>query len=497
MKYMKRPLVPVARMLHMMQHVLRWRHLTACMLWCVLGVLMHSSPVMAMDDELAVEAAPPAPPSNVSARDRRNDAGRELIIRWHLSPDDDLDFDPQRVSGYRLYRAEAGEAFDFTNPIKDERDLAPQVREINDERLTRNQLYVYALTAVSPDGVESEPAIMDVGVAPQWYLFDRNKSWFLVLTLLISFWIIYFIYLARTGIDLKIRKIAGLEAVDEAVGRATEMGRPILFVPGIQDMNNIQTVAGITVLSRIGKMAAEYDARIEVPTSRSLVMTTARETLESSYLSAGRPDAYHEDMSYYVTDEQFGYVAYLAGYMSREKPAACFYLGAFFAESLILAETGNSIGAIQVAGTAEPAQLPFFVAACDYTLIGEEFFAASAYLSGEPEQLGTLKGQDVGKVIGGALIVIGCAMFTIAQVTESEGMQKAVNYLMFQMLGTDEVPEEMLEADLGASEAEQDMAAANGVYQLDGITLALTDTPMQISLEHMTFQVQASRSMQA
>ena len=46
-------------------------------------------------------------------------------------------------------------------------------------------------------------------------------------------------------------------------------------------------------------------------------------------------------------------------------------------ESLILAETGNTIGAIQVAGTAMPAQLPFFVAACDYTLIGEEFFAAS------------------------------------------------------------------------------------------------------------------------
>ena len=39
------------------------------------------------------------------------------------------------------------------------------------------------------------------------------------------------------GIPLKLRKIAGLEAVDEAVGRATEMGRPIMFVPGILDMN--------------------------------------------------------------------------------------------------------------------------------------------------------------------------------------------------------------------------------------------------------------------
>ena len=89
-------------------------------------------------------------------------------------------------------------------------------------------------------------------------------------------------------------------------------------------------------------------------------------------------------------------------------------MGAFFAESLILAETGNSIGAIQIAGTAMPSQLPFFVAACDYTLIGEEFFAASAYLSGQPDQLGSLKGQDVGKLIVGVFLVIGCALASFA-----------------------------------------------------------------------------------
>lgn len=437
----------------------------------------------------------PAPPVSIEAKDVRNDAGRQLDVIWQLSPDDSLDYEPQRVVGYRIYRAREGEAFNMDRPLFDERDLFPQMTEIRDERLIPNQRYLYRITAVGPDEVESDFVEMAAGIAPLRWWFDRNKSWFLVLTALISFWIAYFIYLARTGIDLKIRKIAGLEAVDEAVGRATEMGRPILFVPGIQDMNNIQTVAGITVLSRIGKMTAEYDARIEVPTSRSLVMTTARETLESSYLSAGRPDAYHEDMSYYVTDEQFGYVAYLAGYMSREKPAACFYLGAFFAESLILAETGNSIGAIQVAGTAEPAQLPFFVAACDYTLIGEEFFAASAYLSGEPEQLGTLKGQDVGKLIGGSMIIIGCLMFTYAQVAENEAMQRAVNYLMFQMLGTEDVPEELLEANPGAIDSDTEEAEANGAFRISETAISLNSDPWRCTAA--TFDVNPSRSMSA
>lgn len=256
----------------------------------------------------------------------------------------------------------------------------------------------------------------------QWidqHVFDLDRGWFALTMIVFCGAVVFFIGHARSGKPIKVRKIAGLEAVDEAVGRATEMGRSVLFIPGIQDMNDIQTIAGINILSRVSKTAAEYDAKVEVPTSRSLVMTTARETVQAAFLSAGRPDAYNEDHIYYVTDEQFGYVAYLQGMMVREKPAACFYMGAFFAESLILAETGNAVGAIQVAGTAQPAQLPFFVAACDYTLIGEEFFAASAYLTGSPEELGSLKGQDVGKLLVAAGIVAGTLIATLNSLTSA------------------------------------------------------------------------------
>jgi hypothetical protein len=191
------------------------------------------------------------------------------------------------------------------------------------------------------------------------------------------------------------------------------MGRAILFVPGILDMDDVQTLAGLTILGRVAKTIADYDTQIYMPVSRSLVMTAARETIKASYGAAGRPDKYSDDMVQYVTDEQFGYVAAVDGMMVREKPATVFLLGAFFAESLILAETGNSIGAIQIAGTARPAQLPFFIAACDFTLIGEELFAASAYLSGEPKALGSLKGQDVGKAIAMVIILVGVAAITI------------------------------------------------------------------------------------
>ncbi len=81
----------------------------------------------------------------------------------------------------------------------------------------------------------------------------------------------------------------------------------------------------------------------------------------------------------------------------------------------MLAETGNVAGSIQIAGTDEITQIPFFVAACDYTLIGEELYASSAYLSQEPPLLGTLKAQDYGKAVGAILIVVGAAMALLNQ----------------------------------------------------------------------------------
>jgi len=139
-------------------------------------------------------------------------------------------------------------------------------------------------------------------------------------------------------------------------------------------------------------------------------MEAARESCKESYLKKGRPDLYNDSMVHYVTDDQFAYAAGVNGIMLREKPAAVFYQGKFYAESLLLAETGSSIGAIQIAGTGSSSQIPFFVTACDYVLIGEEFYAASAYLSDKPELVGGVKGQDMIKLVIIGLILIGVVL---------------------------------------------------------------------------------------
>jgi len=363
---------------------------------------------------LGCVAASPAsavpPPTDVRAADAPGDTGQALDVTWAWEGRDG-DVASFRVMHMRVVTEGAGDQEVSEWVVAGE--VTSDARSMKVGKLTRGSAYLVKVIAFDAAGQSAE-AIAAQPAQPHMNWFIPRKAtlaWWIVG---VSVAIIGSVLMAWKGVPMRVRRIAALEAVDDAVGRATEMGRPVLFIAGIQDMDNVQTVAGITILSRVSKTAAEYDATVEVPTSRSLVMEAAREAVQASYLSAGRSDSYNPDLIRYITDEQFGFVAYVSGRMVRERPAACFYMGCFFAESLIFAETGNSIGAIQIAGTAESAQLPFFVAACDYTLIGEEFFAASAYLSGEPLQIGSLRGQDVCKAAAGGFIIAGVAAKTLA-----------------------------------------------------------------------------------
>ena len=145
------------------------------------------------------------------------------------------------------------------------------------------------------------------------------------------------------------------------------------------------------------------------------VYTVAEDVVKSAYADVGRTDVYKSDQVRYVTSEQFAYVAAVNGMMLRDRPAANLLLGAFFAESLLLAETGHAVGAIQIAGTANVHQMPFFVVACDYTLIGEEYFAASALLSNDARLLGSLKATDSVKILMIGVIILGSILATFGQ----------------------------------------------------------------------------------
>ena len=221
---------------------------------------------------------------------------------------------------------------------------------------------------------------------------------------------------AKKGEQVYIRKIAGIDAIEEAVGRSTEMGRPVLYVTGTEDINDIQTIASLLVLGHVAKMVAEYDTEIKVANFFPITMTVAEDIVRQGYARAGRSDAHKPENVMFISSEQFAYAAGINGIILRDRPATNIYLGKFFAESLILAETGYVTKSVQIAGTAELAQLPFFVAACDYTLIGEELYAVGAYLSKDPRLIAMLKSADLLKLFFIGAILVGAIVATVTAI---------------------------------------------------------------------------------
>lgn len=230
---------------------------------------------------------------------------------------------------------------------------------------------------------------------------------------LLVFFILWKILSARRGRELFIRRIPGLSVLDEAVGRATEMGRPMIYAPGLSGLD-IVGLQSMSIMSHIIKRAANYSTRVIVTLSDPILYTVAEEVARDAYAAEGVPEQFIPEDVRYITNEQFAWASGVVGILHREKVATAFYFGAYFAEALILAENGQIAGAIQVAGTPSITQIPFFLASCDYTIIGDEYYAASAYLSREPTLLGSLVGQDYGKLLMVGLVLIGVIGVTLA-----------------------------------------------------------------------------------
>ncbi len=240
----------------------------------------------------------------------------------------------------------------------------------------------------------------------------EHANWFVTtLFCVMSGVIVLSVLLAQRGRTMFIRRIPGLTAIEEAVGRATEMGRPIFFSPGLDGIS-IVTLQALAILAHIVRLAAAQATRIIVGIRSPTVFPIAEEVVREAYDAAGRPEAFRAEDIRFISDEQFAYALGAVGLMSREQVATNFLFGGFYAESLILTENGRVLGALQIAGCPDPTQIPFFIATCDYVVIGDEYYAATAYLTREPTLTGSLVGQDIVKAVLILLVLLGVGLAT-------------------------------------------------------------------------------------
>ena len=248
--------------------------------------VMSDSIVDSMELDLA-----PALATDVTVADTDNDAGGSITISWDASSDD---YEGGKVRLYRILRAEAvnGQPGEFTEVGDSPAGKADY--STDDGNTSDDASYFYKVGAVNvvynEAGEESELTSESdmagpIASTPQWFHKQRINT--LVGMCLLSFFIIYYIVQAKAGKKLFIRKIAGMEAVDEAVGRATEMGKKIFYISGIGDMDNMMTIAAMTILGRVAELSAQYETYLDVPVCRSMVMVTAREVLKEAHSKVG------------------------------------------------------------------------------------------------------------------------------------------------------------------------------------------------------------------
>ncbi len=243
-------------------------------------------------------------------------------------------------------------------------------------------------------------------LVPVVRLFDPASLVLLIWVFLTSGVVIFFSFRRHVS-RLRLRVIPGIAAVEEAIGRATEQGKPIVFTTGWGgDIQRPTTLAALNLLRFVAGKAASYGCRILFPTHDPVIAEAARDIMLTAYSEAGHPDQFRDDDVTFVSPSQFGYASAVDGIVSREKPGAVFLLGTFEGEALILAETGNISGALQIAGTDSTIQLSFFIIACDHTLIGEELFTASAYLTDDRRIQSSMYAQDLIRALFVALLLL-------------------------------------------------------------------------------------------
>jgi hypothetical protein len=349
-----------------------------------------------------------APPTELRASDRPNDNGGAVILDWRLSADDRARHG--LVTGYEILRASAE-----AGPYRLLGRVEPGTSRFVDAFAGKGKAFFYQVVALAGTTRGTAGPVGPVVSTAQW--FNRRRLNMLTFAMLLAAAILFGIRAARRGALPRLRELPGVGAVERALDLARERNRPVLFITGSEDLNDIQTLAGLSVLKEVAGRAASAEVTLRVPHMHSLVMTAAGDTLEEGRAAADRAAPADPDENFYLCDEQFGLVAGAGGIMFRERPAACFYFGSFYAEALALGEIGQTVGAVQIAGTGQASQLPFLLTTCDHVLVGEELFAASALLSRDAAQLGCVRGQDLVKLLAIGLIGLGCLVATLAQIT--------------------------------------------------------------------------------
>ena len=227
---------------------------------------------------------------------------------------------------------------------------------------------------------------------------------FLMLILLSLFGVISY-YMCKRGRLPELRRIAALDAMAEAVGRVTEMGRPVFFTSGkhgLRDSYAPSMIAGTALLNYTASMCANLGIPLYVTIGVEEVYPLQFAQVRDAYLAEGKIDEFVPDN---IVFTGLAYAIQTIGMIERLRPGAFFLMGRPHVATILMTETANHVGAIQVAGCTNFSQTAFMVATCDYVKIGDEILAAGAYLTKDVGELSRINAGDFGKYLSLGMLI--------------------------------------------------------------------------------------------
>jgi len=224
---------------------------------------------------------------------------------------------------------------------------------------------------------------------------------------------LFFTYLSRRGSAIHIRDIPAFRHFHREVDLAVEAGKRLHVSLGRGSINDLQggaALIGLTILDRCAREASNSD-RPPVTTSGNGVITIlSQDTLQSTYRSLAAEERYDPTNARLTGLAPMAYAAGAMPAIHDEHINANFLAGHIGTEVALLSEASERSRSLSVAGTDDLTGQAVLYATCDEPLLGEELYAAGAYLGANPAHIASLRMQDILRWALVAVIVLGAVL---------------------------------------------------------------------------------------
>jgi hypothetical protein len=234
-----------------------------------------------------------------------------------------------------------------------------------------------------------------------------------VVALLSSMWI--FSLAARRGRIPPLRTLPAYDALHGQLGRGIETGRPAhisIGAGGIAGEDALVTLAGAAIVDSVAQEAADTGASPVVTVADGGALVLAQDLLRHPYTRRGDLSGYDPLDVQLLGAQPFQYAAGAMEFLAHSQPVSNVMIGSFGPEVGLIAEAGVKQGLSQVAGSTDARALAVLQPSADHLLVGEEIFAAPAYLDRRPGHLGRLRAQDLARFLLLVVILIAALLRT-------------------------------------------------------------------------------------